>query len=261
MDKRKVSPRSGRKWMIIAAVTLVVTVVLVVFFMQWHSNREEQKKVDKGVAYLTKLEKQNVSEIGETINAIHAEQNLALADSDEAAVWISFENAAVLGDSRAVGFSFHEFLPEERVMAQGGGKITDVPQYYDQLKALNPDKIFLCFGLNDVGIGLWPTGEEYAAECEQQIKALQAELPDSQIYLNSILPAVGIGLEADPDYPRIGEYNEALKKMTEEKGYHFIDNALVAEEHQDLYQEDGLHVQPDFYKYWAANMIAGVNES
>lgn len=75
----------------------------------------------------------------------------------------------------------------------------------------------MCFGLNDVGIGLWPTGEEYAAECDKQIAALQAELPDATIYLNSILPAVGVGLEADPDYPRIGEYNEAMKTMAEEK--------------------------------------------
>ena len=78
--------------------------------------------MDKGVAYLTKLEKQNVSEIGRVLTSRQAEQNLALADSDESAVWSSFENAAVLGDSRAVGFSFHEFLPEDRVMAQGGGK-------------------------------------------------------------------------------------------------------------------------------------------
>ena len=102
-------------------------------------------------------------------------------------MWSSFENAAVLGDSRAVGFSFHEFLPEDRVMAQGGGKITDLPQYYDQLKALNPKAVFLCFGLNDVGIGLWPTGEEYAAECDKQIAALQAELPDATIYLLSLI--------------------------------------------------------------------------
>lgn len=52
-----------------------------------------------------------------------------------------------------------------------------------------------------------------------------------------------------------------MKTMAEEKGYHFIDNTQMAQEHQDLYQEDGLHVQPDFYKYWAANMMAGVNES
>ena len=47
------------------------------------------------------------------------------------------------------------------------------------MKALNPKAVFLCFGLNDVGIGLWPTGEEYAAECDKQIAALQAELPDA----------------------------------------------------------------------------------
>ena len=58
----------------------------------------------------------------------------------------------ILGDSRAVGFYFHEFLPEEQVMAEGGGIITDATKYLDQLKTLNPDMILLCYGLNDVGL-------------------------------------------------------------------------------------------------------------
>ena len=48
--------------------------------------------------------------------------------------------------------------------------------------------------------------------------------------------------------------------MTEQNGFRYIDNTYVAEEHQNLYQDDGLHLQPDFYKYWAANMLTEVNE-
>ena len=78
--------------------------------------------------------------------------------------------------------------------------------------------------------------------------------------MNSILPAIGVGLEADADYPRIGEYNEALEAMCEEHGWAFIDNDVLAEEHADLYQPDGLHVDKSFYKYWAANMLTEVED-
>ena len=61
-------------------------------------------------------------------------------------------------------------------------------------------------------------------------------------------------------YARLEEYNAALKAMTEQNGYRYVDNTYVAEEHQNLYQDDGLHLQPDFYKYWAANMLTEVNE-
>lgn len=85
-------------------------------------------------------------------------------------------------------------------------------------------------------------------------------MPDATIYINSILPAVGVGLDADPDYPRIDEYNDALQKMCEEEGWPYIDNTQLAKEHENLYQEDGLHVETEFYKYWAANMLTEVEE-
>lgn len=251
---------SYKRWILLAAVIIVIAAVVVVFVIQWRKELREREKIGKGIAYLKSLEDQDISEIDEEIKVIKSELNLDIADTDEAAVWSRFENAAILGDSRAVGFYYHEFVPEERVMAQGGGKITDVPGYIEQLKKLNPEQIFLCFGLNDIGIGFWPTPEDYNAAYVEEMDLLAAELPNSTVYINSILPAVGVGLEADPNYPRIGEYNEGLKALCEEKGYHFIDNTEMAEEHADLYQEDGLHVETEFYKYWAANMLTEVEE-
>ena len=251
------------KRMALAVFAVVILMAVVLGISRWRKGVREEQKVTKGIAYLSDLEKQDVEGIGKEIKQIRDKYSLAMADTDEGAVWAAFSDAAILGDSRAVGFYYHEFVPEERVLAQSGGKITDItemPEYVERLKALKPKHIFLCFGLNDVGIGIWPTGQEYAAEYEKQMQILIQALPESEIYINSILPAVGVGLSADPDYPRIGEYNEALKTMAEEKGYHYIDNTKVAEEHQDLYQEDGLHVQTEFYKYWAANMLTGVDE-
>lgn len=244
---------------LIAAVLVVCVLVLILAIVkQKNKDQTENALVQKGVNYLKGLENGDVTEISAEISSIKKAKWKALLESDESAVWSAFNDAVVLGDSRAVGFYYWEFIPEERVMAKGGGMITDVPEYLDKLKTLQPEEVFLCFGLNDIGIGTWPVAEDYAQVYSENVELLMEALPNAKIYVNSTLPAVGVGLNADPDYPRIGEYNEALQAMCEEKGYNYIDNTEVAKEHEDLYQEDGLHVQKEFYIYWATNMIAEV---
>ena len=49
-----------------------------------------------------------------------------------------------------------------------------------------------------------------------------------------------------------------IKAYCEENGYPYIDNTQIVEEHSDLYDEDGIHLQEDFYEYWAVNMLAEV---
>ncbi len=244
---------------VVAATILVAAIVVSVTY--WRKSVQEEEEISAGIHYLEELEKQDMEAISGNIKTIRDERLLDLADADEGAVWSVFDalNAMILGDSRAVGFTHWEFVAEERVLAHGGGKITDVAEELEEIKAVNPEHVFLCFGLNDVGIGYWPDPKEYAAVCDEQIRLLQETLPDATIYLNSILPAVGSGLQRDSDYPRIGEYNEALRAMCAERGYHFIDNTPLAEERVDLYAEDGLHMDEHFYKYWVANMLTEVD--
>ena len=246
------------KRLCVAIVAVILTAITVMSVLWWRDKQAEKDLVHKGISYLENLEKRDVSTIKNSIKATKSELNSDLADSDESAIWGGFENAVICGDSRALGFSFYEFVPEERVLAKGGGKITDVTEEIDLLKQLNPEQIFLCFGLNDIGIGFWPEPADYCAEYEKLLQLLAKELPDSTVYINSILPAVGVGLDADPNYVRIGDYNAALQSMCEEKGYHYVDNTFFAEEHSDMYQEDGLHIMKELYKYWAANMLAEV---
>lgn len=250
----------NEKKVFLTAAVAIIAVVLVVFLLQFKKSRDRKHLVEEGINYLTQLENQDMSEIKDNIKLTRSAMSLELAETDEGAVWEAMSAAVLLGDSRAVGFSYHEFMPESNVFAKGGGKITDVPEYLDQLAAMNPDTIFLCYGLNDVGIGIWPTGEEYAAEYAAQVKSIYERIPNTTVYVNSILPAVGVGLEADADYPRIGEYNDALEAMCEENGWVYVDNTVMANEHKDLYQPDGLHVDKEFYKYWAANMLTEVEE-
>lgn len=245
---------------LLTAAVILIAAVVVLYVVRLRGDTAGQKESEKGVRYLTELEEQDVAQIEAQIRQVRAQQTAALADSDEKEIWRRMQNAVILGDSRAVGFSFFEFLPENRVFAKSGGRITDVPEYIEQLKNQNLQYLFLCFGLNDVGIGFWPTTEEYDAAYEEQMQLLLQELPDTQIYINSILPAEGDGLNADSDYQRIGEYNEGLRQFCEEHGYCFVDNTQIAETHVDLYEADGLHLKKEFYKYWAANMLTEVEK-
>ena len=40
----------------------------------------------------------------------------------------------------------------------------------DAIRSLKPSYIFLCYGLNDTGVGYWKTGKEYAAELKTRVK-------------------------------------------------------------------------------------------
>ncbi len=247
------------KVLILVVAVLLVAILAIVLRSQFKMNQVKQKNA-KGVSYLKSLENQDVAKIQKKIKSANASVGLEQADSDEAAIWAAMADEYILGDSRAVGFSSYELMSEDHVFAKSGGKITDAVDYLDQLEALQPTEIFLCYGLNDVGLGIYPTGEDYATEYKTQVESLQEGLPDTTIYVCSILPATGEGLEADSDYPRIDEYNEALEKMCQKNDWPFVDCTEVAEEHTDLYQTDGLHLQKEFYKYWSACMLAAMQK-
>lgn len=258
MRKGKKTYLPDIRLLLVAAGVIIITVVIIVFIYQDRKQEQNKEKVAQGISYLESLENQNMAEINEAIKAIRVKHSLEMADTDENMIWGAFENCAVMGDSRAVGFSYYEFLPEDWVIAESGSIISDVSQHIDELKRLNPDRVFLCFGINDIKGGLWPEPVDYAAECATQMQAVMNAVPGCEVYLNSILPPESNAW--DDSYARLGEYNSAMQAMTQQYGYHYIDNTYLAEEHPDLYQEDGLHLQPDFYKYWVANMLIEVNE-
>ena len=109
------------------------------------------------------------------------------------------------------------------MLADGGLTIADIPDYEDQMVALNPSYLFLCTGLNDVSIGYWKTPEEYVKAYEETMQELMKKLPDTEIYINSIFPAQDPAFEQSEKWRNIPDYNEAVKAWCEEKGYHYID--------------------------------------
>ncbi|MGN0203067.1 MAG: SGNH/GDSL hydrolase family protein [Coprococcus sp.] len=246
-----------KKYILPAAVLLIF--IMLIIAIPKLASEDSGTNLNEGISHLKTLEGKDVSAIEQEIKQNKKDaraEALALALEDgSVSLWAQFNDSAIYGDSRTVGFYTYDLLDESRVLAAGGLTIAGIPDYIDQMKMLNPSCLFLCTGLNDVSIGLWPTPEDYVTSYEEVMQTLMKALPDTEIYVNSIFPAQDPAFEQSTKWYKIPDYNEALKAWCKENGYHYIDNTAVFEAHSDLYDIDGIHFQKDFYQYWATNML------
>ena len=246
-----------------AALLLIATVVLLISIPAGQRAKAQQKAVEEGVAYLELLEAKDPGLVDQVLKerreaelAAQKEELLRQLNAGELDVWSLFEDYALLGDSRAVGFSYYGFLEDSRVFAGSGDTIRKVTEHIDALKALNPSYIFLCYSINDVSIGFWSTPEEYAAEMMEVVSELNRELPDATVVISSILPATDPAFNLSEKWREIPQYSAAVESSCQEFGVVFVNNDQTAKEHMDLYGPDGIHLQTTFYPYWASNLIA-----
>lgn len=219
-----------------------------------------QASLDKGIAYLEAQEKKDPADVDAAIQVIEQqrleaqrEELLQSLISGEKDVWGMFQNAVILGDSRAVGFSYYGFLSDEQVFATSGERITQVPEHYDEIRAANPSYIYLCYGLND--IIFWDGAEAYAEGYAEVVEELQAEFPNATIIVSSIIAIYDPAFEKESDWYQLPEYSAAVERYCNENGIAFANTDDLCAEHSDLWQPDGIHLMPDFYHYWASNLI------
>lgn len=251
--------RNPRKRLAIELLA-VVLIIGIVIFIALSGRNIPTDDLDEGISYITALESQDTSETEAEIKAIEKEERKAALENGDLDVWQQFTDSAILGDSRAVGFSYHGFVEDSRVMAEGGATIRDIAGYTEQLKLLNPSSIFLCFGLNDVSIGYWDNVQDYITEQDEILGELQAELPDAVIYVNSIIPAIDPAFERSEKWRKIPDWNQEIKAHCEENNIPYVDITDTVNEYEDLYDPDGIHMKKEFYQYWAIDMIAEVSE-
>ena len=255
-------------WKIGLGAVLGLALIIVLAVSLGGSGQEQdpaETETAAGVQFLKELEAQDPTVVDEEIKVLHQqriqelrEERLQQLESGEVSVWSLFEDYVLLGDSRAVGFYFYEYLPESRVLAEAGATIRNLQEHIPDLVEINPSRLFLCYGLNDVSIGIWPTPESYVEEYAEIIAEIRQKLPDVDIYISSILPARDPAFEQSSAWYDIPQYSAAVKEMCEEIGCYYVDNDALAEKYADLWEVDGIHVQRDFYPHWAANMILEV---
>lgn len=176
-----------------------------------------------------------------------------------------FTDAVFLGDSRTEGFSLYSGLETPTYLHAVGATVDSVQTkateetedgtitLMDRLDQLEFSKVYIMLGVNELG---WPKTEKFEERYGDIVDRIQETHPDARIALQSILP-VSEKQEKKGSYVnnrRIGEYNEVVRRVAEEKGCVYLDvaEAVTGEDGclpADL-TSDGVHLNTKGCKLW-----------
>lgn len=163
-----------------------------------------------------------------------------------------------LGDSITHQGDWPRLLDRDDVHNQGvdGDTSAGVLGRLPGVVARRPAKVFLMIGINDLRRGgdRPEASARLLANHERILAGLKAALPQSQIYVTSILPVSGRFYGFLPDNRVISEVNQRLEALAAAKGCawldlrpHFADQAGGLDRNLTY---DGLHLNAQGYQVW-----------
>lgn len=220
--------------------------------------RMKNLRVDssKGEEKLKELGEKDVGEIDARIKELEEEEEKILDERKNQTIEEKFADCLILGDDICQGFYEYGYLDAGIISAGqnlcvASPDVTGLTDMLLQAVSDGPKKIFLMLGRGDIETqGEEP--EEFLEGYEEILNKLKEGLPDSEIYVNSILSVSQAAAAENENYSLIPEYNESLKKLCEKMQITFIDNSeFIGEEH---YEEDGIHMTAAFYTEWLSYM-------
>lgn len=176
-----------------------------------------------------------------------------------------FDDAAFVGDSITEGIKLYEIMGNASVVAARGINLDTVftddqirtaagnTTVLGALEAANPKKIYIMFGANGVG---WFTPEHFTKVYTQFVQSVKKQHPDSQIFLQSILPVTQEFDDSRDDISnaKINQYNELVVNIAEAEDVYYLDVASAIKDEKGCLPEDsngdGMHFGTKYYNKW-----------
>ena len=169
----------------------------------------------------------------------------------------------MLGNSLNNNALWTELFPMGYIVNRGisGDVVDGVCQRVDELVADQPDKIFLITGTNDLVNEPEATALTVYDRYEKLIRTIREQLPQTELYVQSILPLNPKSKFYAGFNDRAAEINKLLDAGAGRYGYFYIDIAKVlSDEKGDLREDcttDGIHLSANGYFFWAAELARG----
>lgn len=165
----------------------------------------------------------------------------------------------MLGNSITDGGEWAEILDNVHVRNRGiSGDTTDgVLQRLGSITDGRPAKLFLMIGINDFAQGI--SGDSIARNIEQIICRIKAESPETEVYVQSILP-ISDEITLFPGHKahmsQVVPTNAMIRAICERQGVTYVDlysSFVTPDGKLDLrYSNDGLHLLGEGYKLWGS---------
>lgn len=247
----KLKQMNRRKQKLILYCLGLVLLLLVIIVITTAVSSLTTKKVDttEGIRIIEEAENADIKTIETKIQQLEA-QDRANGEDNRSFKEV-FASAVIMGDSITEGFTVYDILNASSVVATIGVELTKLDEELNRAVELNPQYIFLSYGMNDV-IATDGNIDLFVEQYGTLIDRLKNGLPDTKIFVNSILPVRPEAIDKEPALALISQYNTALQELCDRKQIAYIDNTDLA--HDDIYEEDGIHFKYDFYISWLARM-------
>ncbi|MEG2286159.1 MAG: GDSL-type esterase/lipase family protein [Eubacterium sp.] len=156
-----------------------------------------------------------------------------------------------VGDSITEKCEWQEFYKDKVVCNRGiGSDMSEgVLNRLETVVDLNPKKIFIMIGINDLGKEI--NSDKTMANYQEIIHTLKKLLPESEIYIESILPVEKISSIKNEDVQKL---NTKIKALSEQENLEYINlyDLMVDETNhlKDDYSVDGVHLTGEAYQIW-----------
>lgn len=168
--------------------------------------------------------------------------------------WIPYyRNSVILGDSISESILDFRLLLSHNTIARRGYSVDQITDAIAVVSHLHPKVLFMEFGKNDI-VRFHGNEVLFIEEYRKQINSIQLVLPQTDIFINSIIPLrhdVMLKLVGFQAYER---FNRALKIMCQEDGLGYIDNTGLMNWGNDVYEYDGIHPKYPYYLKWLKHM-------
>lgn len=215
-----------------------------------------QKDTKKGTEILKTMDAMDVSKADKKIKELEAQEREAEQDAEEQPASEKFTDCLVMGDSITQGLYEYGVLDQANVQADRGAGVSvgdneKLADHIARAKEMKPSVLFLSYGMNDVGAQNGDA-DGFIKAYRPVIRDLKKSLPDTKIYVNSILPAAQTAIDQNSVYAEIPKFNQKLKELCEKEKITFIDNTDLVK--QEYYAGDGIHMSTGYYKEWVNHM-------
>lgn len=223
---------------IILGFNLVINIYKEHFEQSYVSDKDGMKKIKE-------LESVNISSIKDKMNEDNNNkvENKKNGSKDFNKI---FEDSVIMGDSRGEGLTEYEILSPSSVVAYKGRNTIKAKDDISSVVDLAPSKIFMTYGMND--LELFSNSQEFIKNYESLIKSVKAKLPNSKIYVTSIIPTNNSAINKHPKFKNVYSFNDGIKGMCKDLNVEFIDVGGSMNSDKNLYEPDGIHFKPEFYK-------------
>ena len=210
-EKEKEKDRVLQTAVIVAVAILVIGGITVARRLS-----NPQKDTKKGTEILKTMDEMDVSKADKKIKELETQEREAEQDAEEQPASEKFADCLVLGDSITQGLYEYGVLDQANVQADRGAGVSagdneKLADHIARAKEMKPSVLFLSYGMNDVGAQNGDA-DGFIKAYRPVIRDLKKSLPDTKIYVNSILPTAQIAIDQNSVYAKIPEFNQKLKK-------------------------------------------------